>query len=188
MKAYPPTIYRINKEDRIVFTNSAWDTFALENDAPDMTSESVVDRSLWDFICDETTRQLYSHILAIARMGRILRFDFHCDSPGKIRLMEMTVSSERDAGVQFRTRTLKASERPEQKILSRTVRRSDQFIQMCSWCKAIDTGNDEWRDLDESISHLEVFKHGELPKLTHGICKACYKAVSKERLVRKVRD
>ena len=143
-----------------------------------MVGEKVLHRSLWDFIHDESTRQLYSHILSIARTGRILHFNFNCDSPGKIRLMEMTVSAQQEDGVQFQTRTLQVQERTEQKILDRNASRTDELIHICSWCKAIDTGNQTWKDLDDSISTLELFKRNKLPALTHGICGTCHEKIS----------
>ncbi len=185
MQTSSDIVYRINKNDLIVFVNDAWGSFALENDAPEITAEKILYRSLWDFIDDETTRQLYKGILHAVRGGKFLQFNFNCDSASEIRLMEMTVSAEKDDGVQFQTRILQAKGRTEQKILNRNTQRTDELILICSWCKAIDIGNQEWKVLDEAISMLELFKQNKLPELSHGMCQSCYELIAKKMIAKR---
>jgi hypothetical protein len=173
-------LYKIDAQDTIVFINDAWDRFALANDAPEMTRENVLKRSLWDFIKDVTTVQLYRDILKIARTGKIMQFNFNCDSPDKIRSLEMIVSAEKNDGVQFQTRTLRIKQREPQNILDINVQRIERFINICGWCKSIEVALEEWKDLDEAISMLGLFKHDKLPRLTHGICKNCLQKMSRK--------
>lgn len=178
-------IYRINGDDLIVFVNEAWDRFALRNDAPDLVGANVLERSLWDFIDDETTCQLYKDILAIVRTGKILHFNFNCDSPDRIRFMEMIISAEKNGGIQFQTKTLQTRARPPESLLDRNARRTQGFLHICSWCKAIETGQEEWKDVEEAISILDLFKRDKLPHLTHGICDSCYLRISEKITERK---
>lgn len=173
--------YKINHLDEIVFINKAWNGFALENDASELTDGKILDRSLWDFITDETTLQLYKDILNLVRAGDVMRFNFQCDSPDKVRFMEMIISPEENNGVLFQTRTLSVDECLSQRILDRNVARTNRLIIICGWCKAIDTGssgNKDWKDLAIGISILDLFKQYRLPELSHGMCDTCYSAIS----------
>jgi hypothetical protein len=93
--------YKINENDEITFLSDSWDPFARESDAPELVSEKVINCSLWDFITDETTRQLYKDMLKLVRQSNFIEFNFNCDSSNKIRLMEMIISSAENDAVLF---------------------------------------------------------------------------------------
>ena len=170
--------YKINCLDEIVFINNAWSSFALENDASELIDGKVLNRSLWDFITDETTRQLYKDMLNVVRAGSVMRINFHCDSPDKVRFMEMIISLKENNAVLFQTCALSINERPRQKLLDRNAVRTKKLIVICGWCKAIDTGNKDWKNLDVGISILGLFKRDKLPQLSHGMCDTCYSVMS----------
>ncbi len=173
--------YKINRLDEIVFMNNAWDGFALENDAPELIDGKILNRSLWDFITGETTRQLYKDMLNLVRAGNVMRFNLDCASPGKTRWMRMIISPGEDDGAVFQTRALAVNERLPQRILDRNAARTNRVIIICGWCKAIDTGIDgkkNWKNLAAGISLLGLFKQGKLPELSHGMCDDCYSAMS----------
>ena len=62
-------VYEIDQHDRLVFVNDEWDTFALLNDGANVTRRSILTHSLWEFISDATTQQIYRKMLARIRMG-----------------------------------------------------------------------------------------------------------------------
>src|ERR1051325_5476429 len=99
-------LYRLNAQDEIVYVNVEWSKFAAANDAPDLLAEHVLNRPLWDFICDETTEHLYREVVGRARAGQTTRFNFRCDAPASRRLMEMNVEGMDGGAVQFETKTL----------------------------------------------------------------------------------
>jgi hypothetical protein len=177
--------YKINHLDEIVFLNSSWDNFALENDASELIGEKVVNSSLWSFIAHETTRQLYKDLLKLVRKGNVMRFNFNCDSPGKVRFIEMIISPEENNGALFQTHTLSVEERLSQRILDRNAKRINKLINICGWCKAIDTGDKDWQHLDSGISMLSLFEQDKLPELSHGICNNCYSAMAEKISQRK---
>lgn len=67
-----PLVYTLDACDRIVRVNDAWTRFTLENDAPELAAEHVLRRSIWDFLDDPTTRQIYADRRTI-RSGSLLR-------------------------------------------------------------------------------------------------------------------
>jgi hypothetical protein len=99
-------IYRINDWDQICYVNPAYDTFAGANDGATSASGAVLERSLWDFISDPTTRHLYREMLGRVRRGRPVRIRFRCDSPTHRRLMEMDIDAGANDMVEFRVRTI----------------------------------------------------------------------------------
>lgn len=56
-------VYRIDSQDRIVYVNDNWHKFAEENDASELTKQSILYRSLWDFISDHATQQFYREVI-----------------------------------------------------------------------------------------------------------------------------
>jgi len=88
-----PLVYRIDPLDDIVFVNDEWIRFADANDGANLSPEKILNCGLWDFITDETTRQLYRQIVDRVRSGYATRFSLRCDAPACRRVIEMSVAS-----------------------------------------------------------------------------------------------
>jgi hypothetical protein len=166
-------VYRLNDRDEITFVSEGWSAFAQANDAVGLDPENVLNRPVWGFVADSTTRQLYREILAAVRTGRTIRFEFRCDSPGCTRLLEMEVSLVEPGAVEFRTRVLREQPRPPAALLAQDSPRSAELLRTCSWCKRFDVGG-EWAELEEAVARLRLFDLPELPGLTHGMCEGCF--------------
>ena len=54
--------YRVDATDRINWVDSWWLAFARENGASELTADSVIGRSLWDFVSGADTRRLFKAI------------------------------------------------------------------------------------------------------------------------------
>ena len=173
-------VYRLNSKDEFIYVGGAWVDFAVANDAPEVLPERVMGRRLWEFIADESTRQLYAEILRQVRAGRPARFNFRCDAPERRRLMEMTISPREGGEVEVETRTLREEERPRQELLDRNAPRSGDLLRVCSWCNRADVGGGRWGEVEEAVTAFRVFERAALPMLTHGMCDSCFKVVNKE--------
>jgi len=75
--------YQIDENDIIVRLSDNWPAFAKANYADELCNPAnVVGVSLFDFISDAQTRQLYRAVLARVReTGREAIFPFRCDLP-----------------------------------------------------------------------------------------------------------
>ena len=165
--------YRINEENKIIFVNSKWDQFAEANNGVNIMSSQILNRTLWDFISDRTTLNLYRELLQMVRNGRTVRFNFRCDSPTFRRFMEMEISHGENSCIDFHTHEV-ATESHLAPVLSVMIpHHSDKLIRICSWCKKIHTG-ELWVELEKAVNHMRLFENSELPTLTHGICDICY--------------
>lgn len=169
-------IYRVNDQDEIVFVNAAWDQFAASNGGENLLAPQILHRSLWDFIQDLTTSDLYRRILHRARTVGPVRFTLRCDSPSSRRLLAMHVLGGGDGAVEFRTTTLR--EEPRAAVSLMTAARSDPaaILCMCGWCQKVQVGS-SWEEVEVAVQRLHLFDNTHLPAVTHGICPSCYQAM-----------
>jgi hypothetical protein len=165
-------VFKIDMDDDIIAVNEAWDAFALKNDAPELVGTKVVGRSLWDFVGDQTTRQLYRELLTHVRGGATVRFPFRCDSPGLRRRLEMIVWPTEDTLVGFESHVVTSEPRVEQPMWERHALRSGDLVRVCGWCKRVDVSG-QWREIEEAIVQLTLFEQHHPPQMTHGICSPC---------------
>jgi len=173
MPADTDIIYRVNAADQICFTNSQYDEFAVANDGDAAHSATVLNRPLWDFIGDPTTRHLYQQVIERVREGRSIRFSFRCDSPTCRRQSELTVVPVEGGCVEFRTHTISEEERPTPTLLQHHAGSSGQLLRMCAWCNLVEA-NGAWVEIEEAARRLQLFEHSRLPAITHGICEPCF--------------
>ncbi len=169
--------YEVDASDVIVRVSEQWDRFALDNAAPDVTAEAVLKRSLWDFVCDESTRHLYAHFMARARQGDLVQVPFRCDGPSLRRFLNMSLKGLDGGGVEFRTELIRTEPRPEQPLLKRITSHDDRLIRMCSWCKRI-MCDEAWVPVEQAVVRLHLYDQEKLPAITHGMCDDCYKQLS----------
>ena len=172
-KSRATLLYRLNQQDEVIHLSDGWGTFALENDAPELLPEHVLGRSIWDFIFDLTTTQLYRDLFQRARAGRQSTFLFRCDAPDCRRQMEMTISGRKRGELQIKTRSLREEERLPQEVLDRHADRGDDLLRLCGWCNRVDVGG-VWEEVETAVTLLGLFDRRCLPLLTHGICDSCY--------------
>lgn len=170
--------YRIDDRDTIVFVDETWDRFAESNDGAEITSSLILGRSLWDFISDEATLQLYQHLVARIRQGRQAKFDFRCDSPSCRRHLAMTIHALPAGSIEFSTQCLRIEERPPMALLARGTTRSVESLRVCAWCNRIDLSSAEWLEVEVAVERLKLFESSQLPQLTHGMCMACFARMS----------
>ncbi len=175
--------YRIDRDDRIVTVNAAWDAFAAANSGEAAAGDRVVGRGLFEFIGDATTRALYRQMLARIRGGRDMRFTFRCDSPQCRRLMAMHVRrTDDDGGVEFRSETLEERPRPPVWVPQADGAADTNVrvpLRVCGWCNRVDVAG-EWLELEEAMPRLGVLEEAAPPDLTHGICEACFERMAAE--------
>lgn len=183
----PPVIYRIDLNDRFTFFNPTWVSFARDNDAQQLTPDSLTGRLLWDSIDGREVRQLYELILAkVRRLSRPATLPFRCDSPTVRRFMELKIVPATESELQFEALTLKVESRDPVTILNASVPRSDEVLSICSSCKRILSAGNEWLDAEAAITRLGLFDGSPLPQLSHGICPLCRDRI--ERALERMED
>ena len=166
--------YQIDGEDRIISANEDWFHFAEENGAGGLKPEHVLGRSLWGFISDRPTAQVYMMLTEGARQHRKpVVFPYRCDSPDRRRYMELRLSIWGERGVEFNSRILHEQERERVRLLEEREDRSSDYLVICSWCKKAKLPGARWLEVEEAVRELQLFHASRLPQLTHGMCHSC---------------
>lgn len=174
-------VHSIDRDDVIVHLNEDWLAFGRENGAPWGSVDEVLGRSLWSFISDEETRQLYHAVLERVRAGAPpIRLPFRCDAPHRRRFMEMGVGSAGDGTVWFRSRLLREEPRRPVTLLDPWTDRGPETVRMCGWCKQVWLEEGRWVEAEVAMAALELFALSPPPQLIQGTCPACYDTVRDE--------
>lgn len=165
--------YRVDANNRIISVTREWESFAQENDAPELVAAAVLGKPLLDFVAGMEAQHLYELIIArVRRTQQAVAVPFRCDSPSVRRFMELRISSYGDNHLELEGRILREEERGAVSLLDSSTSRSDEFLTICSWCKQVDVSG-EWLEVEEAVKRRRFFNSTTLPQLTHGICNAC---------------
>ncbi len=173
--AAPPVRYEVDSADTLVTVNEAWSTFAVANGAPHLMAGCVIGRSLWDFLADDRTRQVYRSLLEQVRHGARSQFLFRGDSPQRRRFMQMSMSASTGGHVAFESVTLGVQRCATASSVEKSLGLTVASVRMCDWCKRVD-GPDGWREYDAVLPGQQArLSHG--PTIIYGMCPPCYTRV-----------
>lgn len=178
MAGQQEVVYRIDSGDGIVFVSDQWDRFAANNAGDNVRSTEVLGHSLWDYIGDMTTQQIYRQIIKRSREGIEVGFTLRCDSPDCRRVLRMDIRQTDDGTVEFRSRVISEEPRPAVSLLDSRQPRTDDLISVCSWCERV-LVDGRWVSVEDAITALGLFQQDELPALTHGMCQDCSESMNK---------
>ena len=174
--------YSIDPADEIVAVGDDWDRFAIDNGAPrELLSDRIMHRSFWEFVSGETVEHVYRVLLAKVRGGASLAFNFRCDSPALRRFLTLRMYPVGTGGIEFITETVRTEEREFEALFDTTGRKADGLILACSWCNKVKTAPLVWLEAEEAVRVLGLFENNARPSLSHGMCGACYLAVTEKR-------
>jgi hypothetical protein len=170
--------YMIDSEDRITYVSDTWWLFAEENGADaHLYPPRLLGRLLWSYIAGEETRQLYRILLdRVRRQKQTVQVPIRCDSPELRRELSLRLKAVGSGHVEFICRTTRVETREPVELLRRHPERAERTLDICSFCKKIMAAPDEWVATDRAIERLALFDAAALPRLSHGVCPACYSA------------
>ncbi|MHC1744204.1 MAG: hypothetical protein AB9873_14380 [Syntrophobacteraceae bacterium] len=180
------TIHRLDPEDTISFVDAEWIAFAHANWDRTLKIDKILGRSLWDFIQDSATIDLWKLVLARVREGQFfLRIPYRCDSPDLRRFMEMGIAPYPDGSIETHNRILREEPREPDPILDAHAPRSGETLCICSLCKRVldpkgltepstaDGSRQSWVEIEELSNRSQLLDQASFPRLTHTVCPAC---------------
>lgn len=170
-------VYEIDDRDRIVAIGKDWPAFAAANGGAGLDSDAVVGRPLYDFIAGNTVRQVYAAIIARARSGRPVRFQYRCDAPAWRREFEMQVFSTAPDRVTFISTLLRETSRPPVDLFGVRPKAERPFVRICSWCHAVAGPSGQWLPLETAVAAAGVMEEARHGGVTHGICPDCVERI-----------
>ena len=165
--------YCIGADNRILQVSDEWLAFARENQAPELTRERVLGRSIFAFISGAETEYLYYLLLDEVRSRRrAVSVPFRCDGASVRRFMRLELSPLEGEVVLCAGVLLKEEPRQAISFLDAMSARSAEAITICSWCKRVRVG-EAWLDVESAVERLDLFRSRRLPQQNHGVCESC---------------
>lgn len=165
--------YSIDGEDLLVDVGSGWDEFAEANGGAECHSDTVLGRPLLSFVRGREARHLYEILFQRARRAAdVVSLPFRCDGPAIRRFMKLDIRSGPERSLEFESSLIRVEARPAVRLLEDGARRSDEWLQVCSWCKLVRVSR-IWVEVETAVENLGLFERAELPRITHGCCASC---------------
>ena len=172
--------YHINDEDKIVYLSEEWGSFANENMAGILSAGNVLNKSIYEFIADDNSRQLYALLFQRVRNQPVsVQFPFRCDSPEKRRYMVMEIYPVENGLLALKSCIVREEIRQAVLLLDRNIERTAEYLKICGWCKKVDV-NGVWMEAEPALKSLGLLGETRLPNLSHGMCDDCYENIRKE--------
>jgi len=169
-----PLTYRIDSADQIKTVNDAWTSFARSNGGERLLPPEILATSLWSWIVDPTTRQVYRTLLSRVRKGvGTVRFQFRCDGPDRRRLLQMQIIADTPDEVDFQTSLVRSQSRAAVGLLDKSALRSEELLTICGWCMRVPVSG-AWLEIEQAVPALGLFERTPLPRLSHGMCPNCH--------------
>lgn len=173
------TRYQIGPDKRIRWTSPNWDRFAHENGASELADGRVLERPLWEFIEGDAARRLYEDVIDhVLESGEVASIPFRCDSPDVRRFMTLRIERTSTSMIELAAEMLRAESRAPVALLSSECPRSGEAIDLCSFCKRVETPDARWLEVEEASRILGLEAREECPPLHHVVCDDCEKAAS----------
>ena len=174
--ARPLVTYTLNADDLIASTGADWAAFAQENGARELTEESVVGRSLWDFISDDGTRQVYKSIFRRVRLGGgPCLFPIRCDSPTMWRRVMMRVSKPSNDLIALECSLIDSRTRRLLQLLDVSSHRDENRLTLCSFCLKGLVEPLGWIEIEDAAKCLRLLEQTTAPQVVYAVCPTCEK-------------
>jgi hypothetical protein len=169
LDASPLISYVLNSSYRIVYCNAAWDRFATENGAPELTQGAVLGTDFRRTLGGDLLPFYLQAIDQVAQTGAVWEWVYECSSPELFRKFQMRVQPLQKAG--WLVTNARVVERPHIDAVRASLNdyaSEYDLITICSNCRRsrrIDRPT-EW---DFVPTHLDR----GLTNISHGLCPLC---------------
>ena len=167
--------YTVDSLDRIIAIDGPWDEFARANGAPALTRDSVLGRSLFDYVDGVEAAELTALLFERARKGSVAPIPFRCDSPTHRRFLSLALRADARGQVRCESTLEREEERAFQPLLDAAAERRGDIVVICSWCKKVRLPAGAWVEVEEAAAPLRLF--GPSPQISHGVCEPCMERI-----------
>ena len=169
----PVLTYVIDDSDKVVETNSEFNSFAQKSDAASL-EYSVHGKSIWSFIGAEKLEILYRQLFdGVRSTQKAVDINFRCDDSKVLRFMNMTIEPEPENFLKISTKLLREISR--KKALAREVfyLGITKGTPMCSNCnKVFINSSIGWIEVDKALSTNLI---SDKLNVTFEVCDTCIK-------------
>lgn len=167
----PVLTYVIDASDKVVSTNSEFNSFAKKSDAASL-EYSVHGKSIWSFMGAEKLKTLYYQLFEGVRASqKAVDINFRCDNSQVLKFMNMIIKPKPDNYLEISTRLLREISR--KKALAREVfyLGINKGIPMCSNCNRVYVSSHiGWIEVDKALESKFI---SDKLNVTFEICPDC---------------
>lgn len=162
-----------------------WDSFALQNNAPQLTGRWVISENLFKYISGPDVRRHLKQAMQKISTGADLRLAmlYRCDSPSHRRIMRQTITPIRSSGtcegLLFQSVVLRSHERQPIDLFDFTERERVAELEtdlpglmMCSWCQRVQAPPLDHGSWIEADSYCAAGGSANVA-IIHAICESC---------------
>lgn len=165
--------YVIDESDKVISTNSEFNSFAKQNDAA-VLEYSVHGKSIWSFLGAEKLKSLYLQLFeGVRSTQKQVDINFRCDNSQVMKFMNMVIKPQPNNHLEISTKLLREISR--KKALAREVfyLGINKGIPMCSNCNQVYINSFMgWIEIDKA---LEANFISDKLNVTFDICPNCIK-------------
>lgn len=151
--------YTVDEHGTILDVGGDWQDFVDKTGVDDpqrMADFNMIGKNLFDYIANETVRELYRELHRRALGGESCKFNYRCDGPDVARMAEMELRVN-SIGVRYTSTIL--TEIPHEIDGPISVSRDkDLLVRMCSLCKKVQIPErgDTWFPMEEYLKRLHI--------------------------------
>lgn len=162
-------IYELDVNNNIVAVNQSWQSFALANNAPELSHDHVIGKPLMQYISGNITKRFWETFLEKVRLANaVMHLNYRCDSPDLKRFMQIKAYRNESDGLYFESILLRTESRPINIYFKRAQQRGADTKVRCSFCNNILHKN-HWIEAE----NLVTGNHPVTLDVIYGICPVC---------------
>lgn len=166
-------VYELDIHNNIVAINGFWQSFAIENNAPELTENQVIGKPLMEFISGNITKEFWQSLIDKARsVNEALLIDYRCDSPDLRRFMQIKLYRGENERLHFESALLRTEARPVSIHFKRAHQRGANTKVRCSFCNHILHKNG-WVEAEALVTGSQ----NVTMDVIYGICPVCKSAL-----------
>jgi hypothetical protein len=167
-------IYELDVNNNIVAVNQLWQSFALENNAPELSHDYVIGKPLMQYISGNVTKRFWETFLEKVRLSNaVIHLNYRCDSPDLRRFMQIKAYRDACDGLHFESTLLRTEPKPASIYFKRSQQRSADTKVRCSFCNHILYKN-HWVEAESLVTG----KHSVSLEVNYGICPKCQESLN----------
>jgi len=178
-------VHTIDACNRIIAVNSAWVEFMRSVVSADITIDTVIGRSLWDFVRGTQVRQLWEVLFERVRaIGAPVFVPMRADTANLRRVLDVELHPLPERSIRQVFECVWTEARPAMALLDTAYPRNTNSVLCCAWCNRIQVRLGAWEEIEDAQLTLRIEAADTLPALNHGVCSGCKQSLLKTFPVR----
>jgi hypothetical protein len=173
-------VHTIDPCDRIVSVNSAWVEFMRENGCTNLTIDTALGRSIWDFVRGLQVRQLWEVLFERVRaVGAPVFVPMRADKPDLRRVLDIELHPLPERSIRQVFECVWTEARPRVALLDPAHPRNADSLPHCAWCNRLQVRIGAWEEIEDAALTLRLQAAEALPVLKSSVCSSCKQSLLK---------